>query len=82
MKLIFYAFNIKKQPTLKLGLHPQQVAYGDLQLWVFSVSGVDVRLTVSPEEKGLLNQDKHTQTHYEKFLRFSLHCGNNVLVKK
>lgn len=39
------------KPTLEVGLLPQQVADGGLKLRVLSVGGVDVRLTVSPEEK-------------------------------
>lgn len=37
------------KPTLQVGLFAQQVADGGLELRVFSVGGVDVRLTVSPE---------------------------------
>lgn len=37
--------------TLEVGLLPQQIADGSLELWVFSVAGVDVRLAVGPEEK-------------------------------
>lgn len=43
--------------TLEVWLLPQQVADGSLKLGVFPVAGVDVCLTVRPEEKKYYYQD-------------------------